>query len=133
MEPSPQLKDDERPEDRMPRDLPKSRDDRSAPKGNVTAGQDERNPNVETRDDQRSGPPSRAFSLDAARDAAAMPEAAPRPRPIAPAKRAGSTAGQARKRTGQPQGTAVKRTPAKRATTNRAAPKRPGTQAKRKR
>ena len=93
-EPSPQLVDDERPEDRMPRDLPKSRDDRSAPKGNITAGQDDRNPNLETRDDQRPGPPSRAFSLDAARDAAAMPNAAPRPRPIAEAKRAGSTAGQ---------------------------------------
>jgi hypothetical protein len=86
-EPSPQLMDDERPEDRMPRDLPKSRDDRSAPKGNITAGQDERNPNLETRDDQRPGPPSRAFSLDAARDAAAMPNAAPRQRPIAEAKR----------------------------------------------
>src|SRR5687768_11724855 len=70
-EPSPQLVDDERPEDRLPRDIPKSRDDRSAPKGNITAGQDERNPNLETRDDQRPGPPSRAFSLDAARDAAA--------------------------------------------------------------
>jgi hypothetical protein len=93
-EPSPQLLDDERPEDRMPRDLPKSRDDRSAPKGNITAGQDERNPNLETRDDQRPGPPSKAFSLDAARDAAAMPNAAPRPRPIAEAKRAGSTKGQ---------------------------------------
>jgi hypothetical protein len=93
-EPSPQLMDDERPEDRMPRDLPKSRDDRSAPKGNITAGQDERNPNLETRDDQRPGPPSKAFSLDAARDAAAMPGAAPRPRPIAEAKRAGSTKGQ---------------------------------------
>lgn len=85
---------DEKPEDRSPRDLPKSRDDRSAPKGNITAGQDDRNPNLETRDDQRPGPPSRAFSLDAARDAAAMPNAAPRPRPIAEAKRAGSTAGQ---------------------------------------
>lgn len=85
---------DEKPEDRTARDLPKARDDRSAPKGNATAGQDERNPNLETRDDQRPGPPSRAFSLDAARDAAAMPNAAPRPRPIAEAKRAGSTAGQ---------------------------------------
>jgi hypothetical protein len=92
-EPSAELVD-EKPEDRSPRDLPKSRDDRSAPKGNATAGQDDRNPNLETRDDQRPGPPSRAFSLDAARDAAAMPNAAPRPRPIAEAKRAGSTAGQ---------------------------------------
>jgi hypothetical protein len=93
-EPSPQLLEDERPEDRMPRDTPKARDDRSAPKGNITAGQDDRNPNLETRDDQRPGSPSRAFSLDAARDAAAMPNAAPRPRPIAEAKRAGSTKGQ---------------------------------------
>src|SRR5688572_5213456 len=102
-EPSPQLMDDERPEDRMPRDLPKSRDDRSAPKGNITAGQDERNPNFETRDDQRPGPPSKAFSLDAARDAAAMPGAAPRPRPIAEAKRAGSTKGQVKDAPGRPE------------------------------
>lgn len=99
----PVLLDDERPEDRMPRDLPKSRDDRSAPKGNITAGQDERNPNFETRDDQRPGPPSRAFSLDAARDAAAMPGAAPRPRPIAEAKRAGSTSGQIKDAPGRPE------------------------------
>jgi hypothetical protein len=102
-EPSPQLVDDERPEDRMPRDIPKSRDDRSAPKGNITAGQDERNPNLETRDDQRSGPPSRAFSLDAARDAAAMPNAAPRQRPIAEAKRAASTKGQVKDAPGRPE------------------------------
>jgi hypothetical protein len=103
-EPSPQLMDDERPEDRMPRDLPKSRDDRSAPKGNITAGQDERNPNLQTRDDERPGAPSRAFSLDAARDAAAMPNAAPRPRPIAEAKqRAGSTAGQVKDEPGRPE------------------------------
>jgi len=40
---------DERPEDRNPRDLPKAKDDRSAPKGDVTAGQEERNPELETR------------------------------------------------------------------------------------
>lgn len=40
---------DERPEDRKPRDLPKAKDDRSAPKGDVTAGQEERNPELETR------------------------------------------------------------------------------------
>jgi hypothetical protein len=102
-EPSPQLMDDERPEDREPRDLPKSRDDRSAPKGNVTAGQDERNPNLQTGSDQRPGPPSRAFSLDAARDAAAMPNAAPRARPIAEAKRAGSTFGQVKDAPGRPE------------------------------
>jgi hypothetical protein len=102
-EPSPQLMDDERPEDRMPRDLPKARDDRSAPKGNITAGQDDRNPNLETSDDQRSGPPSRAFSLDAARDAAAMPNAPARPRPIAEAKRAGSTQGQVKDAPARPE------------------------------
>ena len=40
---------DERPEDREPRDLPKSRDDRSAPKGDAPAGQQDRNPDLETR------------------------------------------------------------------------------------
>jgi hypothetical protein len=102
-EPSPQLLDDERPEDRTPRDIPKARDDRSAPKGNITAGQDDRNPNLETADDQRPGPPSRAFSLDAARDAAAMPNAAPRTRPIAEAKRAASTKGQVKDAPGRPE------------------------------
>jgi hypothetical protein len=42
---------DERPEDRSPRDLPKAKDDRSAPKGNTTAGQGDRNPALEVRDD----------------------------------------------------------------------------------
>jgi hypothetical protein len=42
---------DELPQDRVPRDLPKSRDDRSAPKGNDTAGQTDRNPDLEVRDD----------------------------------------------------------------------------------
>jgi hypothetical protein len=101
-EPSAELLD-ERPEDRMPRDIPKSRDDRSAPKGNITAGQDDRNPNLQTSDDQRPGPPSRAFSLDAARDAAAMPNAAPKPRPIAEAKRAASTKGQVKDAPGRPE------------------------------
>ena len=49
-EPHPELID-ERPRDRMPRDLPKERDDRSAPKGNVTRGQAARNPALEARDD----------------------------------------------------------------------------------
>ena len=40
---------DERPEDREPSDLPKDRDDRSAPKGDVPAGQADRNPGLETR------------------------------------------------------------------------------------
>jgi len=42
-------KDDERLEDDEPRDLPKDRDDRSAPKGDVPAGQEGRNPALETR------------------------------------------------------------------------------------
>jgi hypothetical protein len=145
-EPSPKLID-ERPEDREPRDVPKSRDDRSAPKGNITAGQDDRNPNLETADDQRPGPPSRAFSLDAARDAAAMPNAAPRARPIAEAKRAEKPKAerapsmpkpktrtvakrtgprpraQERTRAGSARG-ATKRAKPKRAMTKRAAPKR---------
>ena len=46
----------ERPEDRTPRDLPKSRDDRTAPKGNVTAGQPDRNPNLELSARGRGAP-----------------------------------------------------------------------------
>ena len=145
---------DERPEDRMPRDIPKTRDDRSAPKGNITAGQDDRNPNLMTEDDQRPGPPSRAFSLDAARDAAAMPNAAPKSRPVAEAKRAGSTKGQVKDAPGRAEKaekpkaertrsmpkpksrtatkraatrTPVRRATAKRTTTKRVAPKRGGT------
>lgn len=49
-EPHPSLAD-ERPRDRTPHDLPKERDDRSAPKGNATRGQAERNPSLEARDD----------------------------------------------------------------------------------
>lgn len=40
---------DERPEDREPRDLPKAKDDRSAPKGDVPVGQEDRNPDLVTR------------------------------------------------------------------------------------
>ena len=47
---------DERPEDRTPRDLPKSRDDRTAPKGNATAGQPDRNPNLELSARGRGAP-----------------------------------------------------------------------------
>lgn len=49
---------DERPEDREPSDLPKDRDDRSAPKGDVPVGQEDRNPGLETR--VPPGPPARA-------------------------------------------------------------------------
>ena len=58
-EPGPDLLD-ERTEDRTPRDLPKARDDRSAPKGNVTAGQSDRNPTLEVRDDERPQRPRRS-------------------------------------------------------------------------
>src|SRR5687767_2966509 len=92
-EPSPQLMDDERPEDRMPRDLPKARDDRSAPKGNITAGQEERNPDLDVRDDQRPRRAGRATGMESARAAAAMPATESRPRPIAEANRAASTRG----------------------------------------
>lgn len=40
---------DERPQDREPSDLPKDRDDQSAPKGDAPAGQEDRNPALETR------------------------------------------------------------------------------------
>ena len=46
---------DERPEDREPRDLPKARDDRSAPKGDVPVGQEDRNPHLETRVPRATG------------------------------------------------------------------------------
>ena len=121
---------DERPEDREPRDIPKTRDDRSAPKGNITAGQDDRNPNLMTRDDQRPGPPSRAFSLDAARDDAAMPDAAPRPRPIADVKRAGSTKGQVKDapgRAAKAEKPKAERTRSMPKPKSRSAAKRPGT------
>ena len=54
-EPRPEIVD-ERPEDRTPRDLPKARDDRTAPKGNVTAGQPDRNPNLELSARGRGAP-----------------------------------------------------------------------------
>jgi hypothetical protein len=34
----------ERPQDRLPEELPKGRDPRTAPKGDVTTGQEDRNP-----------------------------------------------------------------------------------------
>jgi len=40
---------DERPEDREPRELPKAKDDRTAPKGDVPVGQEDRNPDLVTR------------------------------------------------------------------------------------
>jgi hypothetical protein len=40
---------DERPEDREPRDLPKAKDGRTAPKGDAPVGQEDRNPDLVTR------------------------------------------------------------------------------------
>src|SRR5688572_20545532 len=102
-EPSPQLLDDERVEDRMPRDIPKARDDRSAPKGNITAGQDDRNPDLEIRDDQRSRQAGRASGMESARAAAAVPSAESRPRLNVEAKRAASTKGQVKDAPGRPE------------------------------
>lgn len=61
VEPGPELLD-ERPEDRQPRDLPKARDDRSAPKGNLTIGQEDRNPDVAGPDDFQA-PSPRPFAV----------------------------------------------------------------------
>ena len=65
--------DDERPEDRTPRDLPKGQDDRSAPKGDVRSDQRDRNPALEMRDDHKADPPAaRSGFEDAVRAADAM-------------------------------------------------------------
>jgi hypothetical protein len=59
VDPGPELVD-EREEDRTPRDVPKSRDDRSAPKGNAPTGQMDRNPKLDVRDDHQPKRPRRA-------------------------------------------------------------------------
>jgi hypothetical protein len=69
---------DEREEDRTPRDLPKSRDDRSAPKGNVSAGQSDRNPALEVRDDHQPVRPRRARPTPAPASTRRKPAAARR-------------------------------------------------------
>src|SRR5918993_2078019 len=46
---------DETPDDRGPRDLRKDEDDRSAPKGDVTVGQIDRNPDLVTRVPRATG------------------------------------------------------------------------------
>jgi len=69
---------DERPEDRLPEDLPKERDLRSAPKGNATAGQTDRNRDLEVRDDYK---PIRPRAATPTEEAANMPRA---PRKVAP-------------------------------------------------
>jgi hypothetical protein len=65
VDPGPDLID-ERAEDRIPRDVPKSRDDRSAPKGNTSAGQLDRNPALEARDDHEPARPRRTRPAPAA-------------------------------------------------------------------
>lgn len=84
----------ERPEDRTPEDLPKERDPRSAPKGNVTKGQTDRNPELETRDEHRTERPAPSSGFEEAQDAAeeatsppAKPVARPNARPSSSAKR----------------------------------------------
>jgi hypothetical protein len=87
-DPSAQV-DDERPDDRLPRDLPKSADDRSAPKGNTPAGQDERNPELEMRDDAE---PERSPSGFELAERATDEVTEPRPRRRAPNARRSSAA-----------------------------------------
>jgi hypothetical protein len=74
---------DERPEDRLPDDLPKERDPRSAPKGNATAGQNDRNPDLEVRDDYEPTLPRPATGFE---DAIVTASEAISPRPKRPAR-----------------------------------------------
>jgi len=90
VEPGPELLD-ERPEDRKQRDMPKARDDRSAPKGNVTAGQEDRNPDLDVRDDHQPQLPTPASGFKTARRVAEGGAGTMRPRPIAEAKNAASS------------------------------------------
>jgi len=84
---------DERSRDRMPGDLPKARDDRSAPKGNVVAGQEARNPALDVRDDFTSTRPQPRSGFAEARDAALRATAPPPPRrPARPTARRSSAA-----------------------------------------
>jgi hypothetical protein len=123
VEPGPELLD-ERPEDRQPRDLPKARDDRSAPKGNITAGQQARNPDLAVRDDAEPPRAETPSGFETAERAAETPKArAPRPRPLAEATNAKSTASPVRPKRGEargPQPAAMKRGTAKRAATKSA-------------
>lgn len=83
----------ERPEDRAPADLPKARDPRSAPKGNVTAGQADRNPNVEVRDEFRPSLPTAPSGFERAKLAADAAAGADEPTtPRRPAARRSSAA-----------------------------------------
>lgn len=76
----------EGPEDRMPEDLPKERDPRSAPKGDVTKGQRDRNPDLEMRDEAkpeltgRTPPSGFEEAIAAADETGAARRATPRQR-----------------------------------------------------
>ena len=89
--PEPTAAIDEEREDRTARDLPKSDDDRSAPKGNTPIGQAERNPEREVRDDFRPEPEREPSGFKKAERAAraATPKAA---RPARPTARRSSAA-----------------------------------------
>lgn len=77
---------DERPRDRVARDVPKERDDRSAPKGNATRGQADRDPSLDRRDDYKgerpegAGPVSRASATSARAARPRRPAAGTRPK-----------------------------------------------------
>jgi len=84
---------EERPEDRTPRDLPKARDDRSAHKGNITAGQEERNPELDVRDDFEPPAQEPVSGFDRAREVALRADApTPRRRSTRPTARRASAA-----------------------------------------
>ena len=71
---------DERPEDREPRDVPKSRDDRTAPKGDVPVGQEDRNPDLETRVPRGGGrEPDPPGGMELVEREAERPKREPRP------------------------------------------------------
>jgi hypothetical protein len=94
----------ERPADRQPRDLRKEYDPRSAPKGNATSGQADRNPDLELRDEaipemKGAGPASgfeRALATTENEIVQRHAEAIPK-RPLA--RRAAAAKREAKKRT----------------------------------
>jgi hypothetical protein len=73
---------EERPEDRTPHDVPKARDDRSAPKGNATTGQADRNPRLEVRDENgtaKSAAPKKAAAAGGRRSSGSRAPAKSKP------------------------------------------------------
>jgi hypothetical protein len=84
---------DERPEDRRPRDTPKERDRRSAPKGNVTAGQRGRNPALQVRDEARPRLPTPPSGFEGALAAAGALETQTRQKRAERGKRGGPGGG----------------------------------------